>query len=125
MKNRISKYRKYMTATFLASYVFFIGLTIVHYHHINIQNGNYKLLANNSSSKNLFDGLVDVTHECTVQQIANTILDFNFTADFNIIKEKSDFDILNNEIVKLPSNILDSSNPHRAPPISTTLFNQI
>ncbi len=116
MKTRISKYQKYISAIFLASYILFIGITIIHYHHIDIQNGNFRFIDNDEFQVNLFDKLVDITHECTIQQFANTILDFNFKADLNLIKDNSKFDFINSEVIELPNYSIHNSNPLRAPP---------
>ncbi|MCL5029394.1 MAG: hypothetical protein M1480_10320 [Bacteroidetes bacterium] len=118
MKLRIIKYRKLFANIFLATYILFIGLTIIHYHHIDIQNDNYKIVNTNGTESNLFDKLVDLTHECTVQQFASTIIDFNFAAVFNSFEDKSEQEFLKNEIIKLPSFTQYNNNPHRAPPTS-------
>ena len=117
MKLKFIKYRKPTANIFLAAYLFFIGLTIFHYHHIDIQNDVYKIVNDNGTEQNLFDKLVDLTHECTIQQIANSIIDLNFAAHFNSFKDNSEQEFVNNEVIESTSITQFNNNPHRAPPI--------
>ncbi len=116
MKTNINKYRRKLAAIFLIAYIFFIGLTVIHYHHIDLQNGNFKIVNNDGDESNPFDKIIDLTHECTVQQFANTVINYNFFPAISLINNTSFQDFSNDEILIFPSNLHYNSNPLRAPP---------
>ena len=115
----LDKYRRKFASVVLVSYLFLVSLTIFHYHHVNIQNGNYRLENNcGATGSNPLDKRDDLTHECTIQQFANTILNYSFTTVFNIIENTGKQDFSLNEILPPTSLPHYNSNPHRAPPLS-------
>ena len=73
------KYRKKYAALMLFSYLFLVTLSILHYHHVDIQEGNYYFISNTQNGgSGPFDKLIDGTHECTIQQFASTVLDYDY-----------------------------------------------
>lgn len=109
-------YRKRFAAVMLVSYLLLVSLSIFHYHHVSIQEGSYKLVNDGGSNSDPFDKLVDLTHECTIQQFASTVLNFNFSSVFNIVKNIRVENISLNIIDNFHSETHFNGNPHRAPP---------
>jgi hypothetical protein len=117
---KFTKYRKSFTAVILASYLLLVSISILHYHHINIQAGNYAIANNsNSNSFDAFDKLDDITHECTIQHFTETIINYNFLSVLNVIKETSVQNISFKEIIRLTQSPVDYNNPLRAPPVNS------
>jgi len=115
-----NKYRKRFTTLILASYLLLVTISILHYHHINIQAGNYQLSRNSdSNSFDAFDKLDDVTHECTIQHFTETIINYNFLTVLDVIKETSVQNISFKEIIQLTQSPVDYNNPLRAPPVNS------
>ncbi len=114
----LNKYRKNYSYIILASYLFLIALTVFHYHHVDIQNGNSKIENNNGSQNDPFDKIIDLTHECTIQQFANTVINYDFTGVFNLINIKTAQSFSFDKILRLTARPIYNSNPHRAPPYS-------
>ena len=113
-----SKYRRRYAASILASYLLLVSISILHYHHINIQAGYYDVTSSSrETSADLFDRLDDITHECTIQHFTETIINYNFITVFNVIKETGEQNISFKEIIRLPQFPLDSNNHLRAPPL--------
>lgn len=114
----LNKYRKKITYSVLFPYLFLVSLTIFHYHHVDIQNGNYKFENDVSrTNSNPLDSRDDLTHECMVQQFASTVIDYNFTHVFKFVQKyyKQDYSFFN--IISLQPKPHYNSNQHRAPPI--------
>jgi hypothetical protein len=116
MINKIDKYRSRYAWVILASYLVLVGLTIFHYHHVNIENGCYKIVNDGGSETNPFDRIIDLTHECTVQQFANTVIIYNFSGIFNLINNKVEQNFSFDKTLYFQTPLLYNSNPHRAPP---------
>jgi len=116
MKLFSEKYRNKFAALMLLSYLFLVGLSVFHYHHVDIRNGNFELSSDNNSGSSPFDKLVDLTHSCVIQQFANSVLNFSFTSVFNCVKlngvENISFSLKQNYTYDPHFN----SNPLRAPP---------
>ncbi len=114
----LNKYRKKITYFVLIPYLFLVSLTIFHYHHVDIQNGDYKF-ENEFSGRNSnpLDSRDDLTHECMVQQFASTIINYSFTGVFNFVQEYGTQDYSFFKITSLQTKPLYNSNQHRAPPI--------
>jgi hypothetical protein len=112
-----NKYRKRCAIAVLAAYLLLVSISILHYHHINIQTGNFEI---NSTSQNtcndVFDKIIDITHECTIQHFTETIINYNFAAIFNVIIENGEQNIFINEIPRIPQAPIFNNNPLRAPP---------
>lgn len=114
----LNKYRRRYTAVILASYLVLVSISILHYHNIDIQAGNYAITSGGSrTASDPFDKMDDITHECTLQHFANTIINYNFITIFDIIKETAEVNFAFKEILKLPGAPLDYNNPLRAPPL--------
>jgi hypothetical protein len=80
--------------------------------------GNYDISAgSNDTCNDPFDKLVDITHECAIQQFTSTVINYNFVTVFNVTKETSVQNIFIKEIVKLSRAPFQSNNPFRAPPL--------
>ncbi len=117
MINYLSKYRKHYSYLLLAGYLFIIALSIFHYHHINLRNGNYQVESNTDKESSIpLDKLVGLDNECIVSHFASTISFINY---FPIIFYSADanqtFSFLENPS-KLIYVILFRNNPLRAPP---------
>ncbi len=117
MMSLLNKYRKIIAYSVLFAYLFLISLTIFHYHHVDIQTGNYKLSNNvNRTNSNPLDSRDDLTHECMVQQFASTVIDYNFTHVFNFIQQNAEQNFSFLSIINSQPKPLYNSNQHRAPP---------
>jgi len=113
----LDKYRQRYAVTLLLPYLFLVGLSIFHYHNIDIQNGNYKLINHtNEGRTNPLDSREDLTHDCTIMQFANTVLNYNFTSVLGFIKNTGVENISVNVKVYFNYELHFNSNPHRAPP---------
>lgn len=113
----LNKYRKIIAFSVLITYLFLVSLTIFHYHHVDIQNGNYKLENDvNRTNSNPLDSRDDLTHECMVQQFASTVIDYNFTHVFNFIQQNGKQDYSFFSIVNFQPKPYYNSNQLRAPP---------
>ena len=113
-----NKYRKRYATVILASYLLLVSISILHYHHINIQMGNYDInTGSNDTCNDPFDKLVDSTHECATQQFTNTVINYNFVTVFNVTKETSVQLIFFKEVIRLPRVPFHNNNPLRAPPL--------
>ena len=118
MFNKIYKYRNQYASLILASYLVLVGLTIFHFHHVDIENGYYKIVNEGSGETNPFDKIIDLTHECTVQQFANTVINYNFIGIFNLINNNVEQNFSFDKTSYIQTPLLYNSNPHRAPPDS-------
>ncbi len=111
------KYRKLFAALMLLSYIMLVSLSIFHYHHVDLQEGSLKIENGCAeSAPNPFDRLIDFTHECTIQQFAHTVLDFNYIAIFNSVQNSGEQEFITKDIIQYPSYSHFNSNPFRAPP---------
>jgi hypothetical protein len=118
MFSNFNKHKKKYAALILAAYVLLVSISILHYHHINVQTGNYAIQCDSQRpSGDVFDKFVDITHECTIQHFTETIINYSFIAVFNVIPETSVQNFSFKEIVMLLVAPHDSSNPFRAPPL--------
>jgi len=118
MNFNFNKYRKVYAIGALAAYLLLVSISILHYHHINIQLGKYEISSEcQGNFSDPFDKLVDLTHECTIQHFTNTIINYNFITVFDVIKESGEQNITIKEVLRLPQAPLDNSNPLRAPPL--------
>ena len=100
----LNKYRKKLTAVILTSYLLLVSVSILHYHHIDMQMGNYNFTrSSNDTCNDPFDKLVDITHECAVQQFTSTVINYNFITVFNVTKETSVQNLFVEKITKLPA----------------------
>jgi hypothetical protein len=115
---KFDKYRKRYAAVILGSYLLLVCISILHYHHIDIQSGNFNVTnESQSSSGDAFDTLDDFTHECTIQHFTNTIINYSFITVFNVIKETSEQNISFTRKIILPQAPLYNNNQLRAPPL--------
>jgi hypothetical protein len=113
-----NKYRKRYAIAILAAYLLLVSISVLHYHHINIQTGDYEITTDKQNTCNdFFDKFVDITHECTIQHFTDTIINYNFITVFNVIKETNEQNISIKEIIKLPQAPLYNNNCFRAPPL--------
>jgi len=118
MKLNYHKYRKEFAALTLLSYLFLVALSIFHYHHVDILEGNYALESSfPDTGSNPFDKLIDSTHECTIQQFASTVINYSFTNVFDIVITDRGQSFNKNKPLLLESEPHYNSNPHRAPPL--------
>lgn len=114
----LNKYRKLYAITALTAYLLLVSISVLHYHHINIQMGKYEVGSENQGNFNdPFDKLVDITHECTIQHFTDTVINYNFISVFDILKETDGQNISFKEILRLPQTPFDNNNPLRAPPL--------
>ncbi len=117
MKLNYQKYRKHYAAVMLLSYLLLVSLSIFHYHHVDLQEGNFKIESGcTDTGSNPFDKEIDLTHECTIQLFTHSVLDYNFKTEFNIVQNRGEQEFSFNEIIQHPSNIHYYNNPLRAPP---------
>ncbi len=119
MRFNYHKYRKQYAVIMLLAWLFLVALSIFHYHHIDIQEGNFRIETGSAStSSNPFDKEVDLTHECIIQVFAHSVLDYNFKTTFDFLGISSGQEFNYKEIVRSPSNPHYNGNPLRAPPPS-------
>ena len=114
--NLIIKYRRKYAYAALFSYLFLVSLTIFHYHHVDMVEGNYSVESSSGTEQSPFDKLIDVTHECTVQQFAGTVINLNYSEELNIINVVNEEKFLFNEKEIHYYAPRYNGNPHRAPP---------
>lgn len=119
MTKKIIKYKRFISSTFLFSYIFLIALSVFHYHHVNIQNDSYKIVNEKSSEANPFDKLVDLTHECTIQQFASTVSNYNHVVPLASIRNIGEQCFTLSEYKKNLFSSTDENNPLRAPPLNS------
>jgi hypothetical protein len=113
-----TKYRKRYASAILAAYLMLVSISILHYHHINIQTGYFQISEDNEKACNdVFDQIVDITHECAIQHFTDTIITYNFTPLFNVTKEIAEQRIALREIPRPPQAPVYNNNHFRAPPI--------
>ena len=110
------KYRRKFAALLLFSYLFLLTLTVLHYHHVNMDKGDVQIQLGGGGGSSPFAKIIDLTHECTVQQFANTVLNYSFTGVFNIIENKGGQEFLFDDEVSIPLKSFSHSNGLRAPP---------
>jgi len=117
MTLNFNKYRKRYAVAILAAYLLLVSISILHYHQVDIQTGNYEINSDSKSACNdPFDKLVDITHECAIQHFTDTVINYNFITIFNITKETGEQNISLKEILPLPQAPLYNDNRFRAPP---------
>lgn len=117
MINYISKYKKDFSYLLLAGYIFLIGLTIFHYHHIEVRNGNYQV--NSPSEKNTtapIDILTGLDNECIVSHFTSTISSINYFPEIFYNSNDNQIYTFLEKPDKLIYIILFKNNPLRAPP---------
>ena len=118
MIRHFSKYRRKYTTAALAAYLLLLSLSVMHYHHINILNGDYQYRCDiPATAYDSFDRFVDGTHECTVQHAAQTVIAFGFDSVFIIINGTDSQKVTLKEVTKLPPSPHHNGNPLRAPPL--------
>jgi hypothetical protein len=117
MQSYIYKYKKEYSYLLLSGYLFLVGLSVFHYHHINLENGNYKVESSQQGNSEIpIDKLLGLDNECIVTHFASTISNISY-----VPKIVSGID--NNEVYisfenpdKLPHIKLSKNNLLRAPP---------
>ncbi len=115
----LDKYRRQYSTALLLPYLFLVGLSILHYHNIDIQNGNYKLAKQvNDGKPNPLDPRDDLTHECTIMQFASTVLNYSFSSVLSFIKNTGEENLPSISKITFTFEPHYNSNPHRAPPYS-------
>ena len=124
MKFKLHKYRSIFSSVLLFSYLFLVTITIFHHHNVDIQFGNLSFSTSSSTNYNgPFDKLIDLTHNCSVQQFAGTILNYthlpNITSNQNLVSKSG----ISFKSQKLPQTKNYSNNPLRAPPNKAYLPN--
>jgi hypothetical protein len=118
MKFKYHKYRKEFAIVILLSYLFLVALSIFHYHHVDILAGNYMLESSApETGASPFDKLIDTTHECTIQQFAHTVLDYNHIKVFDFVQNTCEQELPIKEINQHPLDSNYDNNPHRGPPL--------
>ncbi len=110
------KYRRKYAALLLFSYLFLLSLTVLHYHHVNLDKGDVRVELDGGGGTSPFAKIIDLTHECTVQQFANTVLNYSFTGVFNVIENRGGQEFLFDEPTRIPIKSYFNSNALRAPP---------
>ncbi len=118
MKYLSKKYKNSAALIFLSAYVFFISLTVFHYHHVGIQLDNSRQIENTAGRQSSpFDKLIDLTHDdCSVQQFASSILNFSFTGTFESFVNNSHESITSFPAPHEKNQDVELQNPLRAPP---------
>jgi len=119
MSALLNTYRKSISILFLFSQLFLVSLTAIHYHTVEIQNGNYTVKnqgnLNAAFSFHSTDGLALI---CSVQQFSNSIYNLsyaNYTANQFIFKNAIRTTYLFGDLKKENYN----QNSLRAPPFSS------
>ncbi len=112
-----TKYRKNFAAIILTAYSILVLVSVFHFHHIDIQSGQYKLKSENAESTNPFDKFIDASHECTIQHFTDIVFANSFTSSTYFISNIPDVKIfISNKLVKFSSVPFLKSYPLRAPP---------
>ena len=74
MQNYLYKYKRHYSSLLLSGYLFLVALSVFHYHHINLQNGNYKIESNSQANSDApIDKILGLESECVVTHFAGTI----------------------------------------------------
>ncbi len=119
MQKIYQKYQRAFGISLLIPYLFLVAVTIFHYHHVDIRAGNYGI-SNSTAQGNdsPFDKLIDLSHNCSVQQFSGTVLNFTYVVSYNTEKNKfvQSVSIIQNEKLILQTDSKDNS--LRAPPLS-------
>lgn len=114
---KLIKHKKSFTYLFLISYTFLISLTVLHYHHVDIQENDFIITqANNYNDSGPFDKLIDLTHSCPILQFASTILSYNHVTHFSSIFNIGEQDFTPCETKHCIIPFTYKNNPLRAPP---------
>ena len=117
MISYFSKYRENFASVILLAYTILVLISVFHYHHIDIQDGQYKLNTENAETTNPFDKFVDSSHECTIQHFTNIVFASSFISSGYFISNIPDVKIfISNELVKFSLIPFSTSYPFRAPP---------
>ncbi len=117
MNYHFDKYQKHYSYLFLAAYLFLLSLTVFHYHHIDITSNNFKIETDTGlNSGGPFDKLVDINHECMIQQFTRTVLNYSFNANLAVQKYIEPQVFAPKEIKTFPNHNHFNCNPLRAPP---------
>lgn len=114
---KLIKYKRVFAYIFLISYTFLISLTVLHYHHVDIQENDLIITkANNINDSGPFDKLIDLTHSCPILQFASTVLSYNHVTHFSSIFNIGEQDFTAVESKHHISPFTHKNNPLRAPP---------
>ena len=70
----------------LFSYLFLVSLTIFHYHHVDMNEGNYAFANYSDTGESPFDKIIDLTHECMIQQFAGTVINLTHLDGLNLLR---------------------------------------
>ena len=117
------KYRKRYITALLLPYLFLVGLSILHYHHVDIQLGNYKIERHvNEGTANPLDSRDDLTHECVIMQFARTVLNYSFSSTLSFIKNTGEENFQLVKVFSFSFKLHYNSNPHRAPPSFSSII---
>ncbi len=123
MFNHLDKYRKRYTSALLLPYLFLIALSIFHYHHVNIDSGNYKIERHTGNgTANPSDSRDDLTHECVIMQFASTVLNYSFSFNVSCVKNTAAEDFHLTKVITFKYDSHYNSNPHRAPPCPSSII---
>lgn len=117
MTKKLYKYKRSFAYLFLISYTFLVSLTILHYHHVDIQGNDYIISQeSNSNFSSPFDKLIDLTHSCPILQFASTVLNYNKVTHFSSTRNIGEKNFIQFESQNLFHSLIHRSNPLRAPP---------
>jgi hypothetical protein len=116
MAKKLLKYKQLISGIFLFSYAFLILLGVFHFHHVDIQDNSFRIAKEKNTESDPFDKLIDLTHECTVQQFASTVSNYTHITPLSLIKNIGEQDFVSKEYKKYLSILFDENNPLRAPP---------
>jgi len=117
MKLTLYKYRRNFSYLFLSAYLFFLALTILHYHHINIQNGNFKVERHlDDQIQSHPDKLLEIYGECLVLHFSSTIDNISYIPYINIKKLDNKTYLHFKYPNKIPKQEIGWENHLRAPP---------
>ncbi len=121
MLKQINKHKRPAAIALLSVYLSFIALTIIHYHHIDLQEGNgYGLTQNTEpNSPDPFNKQIDLTHDCTVQLFSASIINFSFIPLIKTEVNAGCQKLTLNDNNKLPARTNHSKISLRAPPVNS------
>lgn len=81
-----------------------------------MQEGSYSFENYADTGNSPFDKLIDLTHECTIQQFASTVINYNHLEGLNLLRLNNEEEFSLNEIIIHSLTPHYNGNPHRAPP---------
>ena len=112
-----TKYKRRSSYVLLLTYIFIFTLSVFHYHHIDLKNGNYYYTEESEKQSGIsIDEIVGLSNECIVTHFTSTISNLNYFPE--IISGENNHGVYTSleSPHKISFVVLFRNNPLRAPP---------